>query len=367
MLQEFLQRERDTILGTAKQKAQAVRWRSLSRADTERGWEIFYDELTQLCASCYSPESRTEETGQHGKEAIALGYAITEAVQTYNIIYQSIVEAAAKSNYQIAEPDLKNLSQSLDTAIAQAVTQFERAQSAQSVDQNERIGFLAHELRNSLQSATIAVEMVESGAVGIDGQTGDLLRSSLARMAELIDSALTRVRLQIEPEVHATRLRPYDVISEVEITAAYQARARDLALCVEASREIEVVVDRQLLISALSNLVQNALKFTHPSGTVTVRTIETEDRVQIEVQDQCGGLPHGKVEELFRPGVQLGSDRTGVGLGLAIAREALERNGGELRVRDLPGEGCIFTIDLPKPPLNQVTTETRQASPITAS
>jgi signal transduction histidine kinase len=352
MLQEFLKRERNTILQRAKQKAKSARWGRLASGAVDNGWEIFYDELAAICDSCYvTPgEPGAAVAPLNRSESQKLGFAITEAVEAYNIIYQSIVESARDTSYQIEEDDLKNLSLSLDRAIAHAVSQFEDDQEDAQHDREGKIlGFLAHELRNSLQSATIALEMVESGAVGLDGHTGKLIHSSLARMAELIDSALTKVRLQIEPVVHPERVRAFDVISEVEITAAYQARVRDLELCVEASNEVEAMVDRQLLISALSNIVQNAIKFTHPNGTVSVRTVEENNRILIEVEDECGGLPEGKIEELFTPGVQLGKDRTGVGLGLAIAREALEKNNGTLRVTDLPGKGCIFTIDLPKP------------------
>ncbi|MDE2511266.1 MAG: HAMP domain-containing histidine kinase, partial [Elusimicrobia bacterium] len=57
--------------------------------------------------------------------------------------------------------------------------------------------------------------------------------------------------------------------------------------------------------------------------------------------------PKGKAEELFRPFTQKGEDRTGLGLGLSISRQAVARIGGELTVRDLPGKGCVFSISLP--------------------
>jgi signal transduction histidine kinase len=72
--------------------------------------------------------------------------------------------------------------------------------------------------------------------------------------------------------------------------------------------------------------------------------------VLVEVEDECGGLPPGKAAELFRPFQQAGSDRTGLGLGLSITRKSIEANGGLVRVRDIPGTGCVFTIDLPRLP-----------------
>lgn len=105
--------------------------------------------------------------------------------------------------------------------------------------------------------------------------------------------------------------------------------------------------DPRLLSSAVSNLVRNAIKFCRPSGTVAVRSWQHEGRILIEVEDECGGLPPGKSEELFSPFVQKGADRTGFGLGLAIARQAAESHDGTIKVRNLPGHGCVFVLDLP--------------------
>jgi signal transduction histidine kinase len=110
-----------------------------------------------------------------------------------------------------------------------------------------------------------------------------------------------------------------------------------------------ITCDRQLLASAVVNLLQNALKFTRPKSQVTLRVRATESRVLIEVEDECGGLAGG-AEELFRAFEQRGADRSGLGLGLSISRRAVEANGGEIRVRDMPGVGCVFTIDLPRAP-----------------
>jgi signal transduction histidine kinase len=113
--------------------------------------------------------------------------------------------------------------------------------------------------------------------------------------------------------------------------------------------EAGIDADRQLIAAALANLLQNAFKFSRPGGHVVVRTdnATAEGRVLIEVEDECGGLPEGNDENLFRPFEQHGGDRTGLGLGLTIARESVETNGGLIRARTLPGRGCVFTIELP--------------------
>ena len=78
-----------------------------------------------------------------------------------------------------------------------------------------------------------------------------------------------------------------------------------------------------------------------------MRAKTSDERVVVEVEDACGGLPEGSVEKMFDPFVQLGKDRSGFGLGLAIAKQAAELHGGGLRVHDLPGRGCVFVLDLP--------------------
>jgi signal transduction histidine kinase len=96
------------------------------------------------------------------------------------------------------------------------------------------------------------------------------------------------------------------------------------------------------------NLLQNAFKYTHSEGHVTIRTRAEQGRVFIEVEDECGGIQPGD-DGLFRAfGDRKGSDRSGLGLGLSISQRAVTANGGEIHHRDVPGKGCIFTIELPR-------------------
>jgi signal transduction histidine kinase len=101
-------------------------------------------------------------------------------------------------------------------------------------------------------------------------------------------------------------------------------------------------------LAALNNLLQNAFKFTHPHSEVTLHAYGAGDRVLIEVKDNCGGLPAGFAEKMFNPFTQGSSDRSGLGVGLSIARRAVESNGGTLTVLDVPGKGCVFTVSLPR-------------------
>jgi len=92
-----------------------------------------------------------------------------------------------------------------------------------------------------------------------------------------------------------------------------------------------------------------------PGTMVTLRVAASAERVLIEVQDECGGLPRGNVEDLFRPFAPSHPDRTGIALGLSFSRWAVEANHGSIYARDVSGVGCVFTLDLPRLPLSTLS------------
>ena len=95
------------------------------------------------------------------------------------------------------------------------------------------------------------------------------------------------------------------------------------------------------------NLLNNAFKYTHAGGRVVLRALRTDGHVQIEVEDECGGIP-GCADDSFKAfSDRRMNDRTGLGLGLSIARKAIKLHGGDIHVRNLPGKGCVFVIELP--------------------
>ena len=150
-----------------------------------------------------------------------------------------------------------------------------------------------------------------------------------------------------------------DFINEIEAAATLEAQAKGIRLVVPpVSDDLVVEADRHELGAAVRNLLQNAFKFTKPGTTVDLRVRHSADRVRIEVQDECGGLPGGCPDDLFRPFEQRGQDRSGLGLGLAFSRKVVQASRGTISVRNLQGHGCVFAIDLPRSlgPATHVTT-----------
>jgi K+-sensing histidine kinase KdpD len=106
--------------------------------------------------------------------------------------------------------------------------------------------------------------------------------------------------------------------------------------------------DHQLVYSALSNVIQNAIKFTPKDHKIQIRGKRIQKRIVIEVEDECGGLRTKNAKDLFKSYEKINENKSGMGLGLAITQKAVTLNRGTIEARDLPGKGCIFSITFPE-------------------
>jgi signal transduction histidine kinase len=218
---------------------------------------------------------------------------------------------------------------------------------SRSADELERIGQVTHEIRNMVNTAILAFDVVKRGTVGVNGNTGAVLGRSLTGLRDLVDSTLSDIRTAAShqrPELFSVLA----FVSDIAAAAALQAEYNGLQFMSEPiDPDLSVNVDRQLLASAVTNLLSNAFKYTRSGGRVILRVRPMDGRVAIEVEDECGGLPPGK-SDVFTPfGERRAKNRTGLGLGLSIARRAVRAQGGDIEVRNSPGKGCTFIIEVP--------------------
>jgi signal transduction histidine kinase len=175
------------------------------------------------------------------------------------------------------------------------------------------------------------------------------LDRSLVGLHNLINRTLTEVRLTAGMSAQYQLFSLADFIAEVQLSASLEAQVKECVLTVSGvDARLAVDADRDLLLSAVGNLLQNAFKFTHHRTEVTLKCYAVADRILIDIEDKCGGLPPGAAEKMFLPFTQDGADKSGLGLGLSISRNSVEVNEGILRVRNIPGLGCVFTISLPR-------------------
>jgi signal transduction histidine kinase len=355
MLDAFVAENRDELVRRCRAKVAMRSVPTPTPAELEYGVPRFLDQLVDALQHHLSSNAEIGTSAAlHGRDLHLQGFTVSQVVHDYGDVCQSITDLALQLNVPISVEDFRTLNRCLDDAIASAVTEFglgnDAAGSARSARDNERLGFLAHEIRNLVGTASAAFEVLRTGNVGVGGSTGTVLQRSLSGLRDLIHRSLADVRLR-----HDLRDRSQfsvgELIAELAQAAALEADARGLSLDVKTGESAACVdADRPILAAVVVNLVQNALKFTRPGSTVTLRADSTPDLVLIEVEDECGGLPDGKTDELFRPFVQRSANPAGVGLGLAMCRWGAEANNGHVSVKNLPGRGCVFTVTLPRVP-----------------
>jgi signal transduction histidine kinase len=354
VLREFIALNREEIIRRCRAKVATRSVPPPTEAEIDHGVPVFLDQLVGALRLGLTSSPEIGRTAvQHGHDLLLQGFTVSQVVHDYGDICQAITELAVEMNLPISTEDFGMLNRCLDDAIAGAVTEYGRARDQSTLDRevargSERLGFFAHELRNMVSTAIMAFEVLRTGNVGVAGSTGTVLHRSLIGLRALIARSLAEVRLT-EGVQHPEPFSVSRFIDELAAAATLEARRRGLVLTVEpVDPEVAIEADRQVLAAVFGNLLQNACKFTRPHTTVTLRVRSSAERVFIEVEDECGGLPAGNVNDLFLPFEQRSADRTGAGLGLAFSRWGVEANHGQIHARDLPGRGCIFTVDLPR-------------------
>jgi signal transduction histidine kinase len=369
VLHEFLKTNRAVLIDQCRAMVANRCDPKINKNELAHGIPIFLDQLIETLsveqtppsligtASRDAPGSATSEIGStaalHGRDLLERGFTLEQVVRNYGDVCQAVTSLACETGTSIDVDEFRTFNRCLDNAIAGAVTEYAYQKAVVTAEDgfqalNSRLGPLAHELRNFLHIATYAVTAIKAGNVGMSGATGAMLDRSLVGMGNLIDRSLAEVRVTAGLPARLKAVRVADFLEEVAITAALDPLARECVFRASpVANDIEVCIDPEMLAAAISNLLQNAFKFTKPKSEVHLHTSFAADRLLIQVEDHCGGLRTDTPEKLLLPFVQSGDVRSGLGLGLDICRRSVEANKGVLRVKDVPGSGCVFTIELP--------------------
>jgi PAS domain S-box-containing protein len=236
---------------------------------------------------------------------------------------------------------------------ARRLVEAEAANRAKS----EFLTSLSHELRTPLNAIGGYIDLLILGIHGAISEEQrvalERVRASQQHLLVLISDLLNfnrmgagQIRYRIEPVPLAA------VTATVRPMMESQAQARQLVLdWSPPAASVVAMADRPKVEQILLNLVSNALKFTAPGGTVSVRSYCQEDRAALEVRDTGVGIPADQLEAIFEPFTQVGRSLTshheGTGLGLAISRELARAMGGDLWAESEPGQGSTFTLTLP--------------------
>jgi signal transduction histidine kinase len=221
---------------------------------------------------------------------------------------------------------------------------------------NTSVATVAHELRTPLASMRVLVDTLREGRCVSDEQRReylDLVANENLRLSRLTDQFLTHSRL--ERNQHAFHFAPIDPRSVIDAAIAALRDKLDAPGCafsLEAVHPLpEIFADRDALVTALTNLLENALKYSGDAKSITVRAEPSNDGLLLTVSDNGIGFTRAERKRIFEPFFQvdqkLSRAREGCGLGLSIVRRIVVAHSGRITVASEPGKGSRFSIALP--------------------
>ena len=295
----------------------------------------------------------SDSAAEHGEQRLRLGFSLDAVVREYGALRDAVIHTARAHEVAITVEEFQVMFDVTVTGIAQAVCEYSRQRDAElHRSANEHLAFIAHELGNPLASALLALKLLQkNGQIPAAGRAAVALVESLKQMDSLLTHQLNLGRIGSGIDLRREKVTLLEILQSAEVGASAHADEKGVGIKLDVD-DATVFVDARLLRSAVGNLVRNAVKYSASGGQVQVRGRFAHGRVAIEVEDACGGLEPGKVEQAFAPFVRLATAATpegGFGLGLAIAKQAVDAHGGTIRVQNLPGKGCIFVLELASP------------------
>ena len=212
---------------------------------------------------------------------------------------------------------------------------------------------VAHELRTPLSNIQGYVEAVRDGVLEPDGDTLGTIHQQVLYLSDLVED----LRLLAETEAGDFRLdrEPGSLIEAVRTSVEgvrARAEAKGVGLEIDLPPETPTVeFDRTRIAQVVGNLLDNAIRHTPAGGKVTVSADVGPAVATVTVADTGEGIPADALPFVFDRFYRADPSRSrvtgGAGLGMTIARQLVEAHGGSIRVRSAPGEGAIFTVELP--------------------
>jgi signal transduction histidine kinase len=217
------------------------------------------------------------------------------------------------------------------------------------------VSTVSHQLKTPLTSIRMSVHLLLEERIGaLNEKQIELLmaaRDDSERLVGILDDLLDINRIesgksQLALEPTASRALARDAMEPFLVDAKDKGVTLENAVADDLP---EVMADAEKIRHVFANLLSNALRFTGPGGAVTIRAEQEQDKVAFLVEDTGEGMPEKELKHLFEqfyraPGQD---EKTGVGLGLAIAKEIVHAHGGDVGAESVPGKGSTFRFTLP--------------------
>ena len=240
--------------------------------------------------------------------------------------------------------EVKELADAFNEMLARLERAFEQ--------QNRFVADAAHELRTPLATLRTNLEVIQRDAdatLSDYKEVSGVLERALTRLEKLVEGLLLLAKGEREIQTESVEMEV--LLSEIVQEAKILARAYQVEISLNISESVTVLADTPLLGRAISNLLENGIRYNRPGGFVNVTAQRTLNGVEILVQDTGVGIPLDAQLHIFERFYRVDRSRTreqgGHGLGLSIAAHIVHLHGGHIQLKSTPGVGSIFTIWLP--------------------
>lgn len=235
------------------------------------------------------------------------------------------------------------------------------AEQLKELDQMKQdfVSSITHEFRSPLNAMGIHFDLLFKGHLGAlnekQKESLEVLKNNSSRLGMFIDDLLDIAKIERgKMTINPVKFSLSPVINEIKDFYRVQADQKHITLKAEAAGNLpEVYADPDRTRQVLTNLLNNAIKFTSENGTITLSAVKKDDAVHVSVKDTGMGIPADELDSVFNKFEQVKGVRQkvkgqkGTGLGLAIVKGIVEGQGGKIRVESELGKGSTFTFTLP--------------------
>ncbi len=240
--------------------------------------------------------------------------------------------------------------------LGQLASSFNRMSSdlARSLElRRQMTADIAHELRTPISIILGHAEAVHDGVLPPSAETFEIVREESERLEHLVEDLRTlsmadagELKLTMQPYI------PEELLRSAEKVFAHRARQKEITIEVKAGANLsEVNVDSARMKEVLTNILDNALRYTPQGGRITMSAAQVENEAEFRIQDSGPGVAPDELDKIFERFYRTETSRTreegGSGLGFAIARSIVERHNGRIWAESQPGQGLAVIIRLP--------------------
>jgi signal transduction histidine kinase len=354
-LAAVIDRRRHDVIDRWLRRVQASLTREVTPTDLKNAIDDYLGALADGLrrggrVSVEAEQAWTDFSSEHALTRVRLGFDVRQLIREFIELRRALFEVIQEEGV-LRQPDqAMRLADLIEVAIALTVDKYVQSRDYASKKQEaEHIGFLTHELRSPLSSAELVAELIARDP-GKNPKLVGRLRGSLQVIQDLIDKVFLKEKLdRVELANRPLELALAELFEAPLQPIREEAVRKGLTLEVSVPPDVRAYADPTLTVSALRNLVGNAIKYTD-GGVVRVEVEVRQNDIAIHVRDSCPGLSQEELRTIFEPFKRGHTAKPGTGLGLAIARRAVEIQGGQLHAESSGEGGCHFWFTLPRLP-----------------